>query len=198
MELLMETIDTNAEKITKMHEYIGKCRAVLSATEDAEVAKRLRQYWSASNNRQIYLEKIRELEEEAQKTAKARARNNGLTFIVAILAGFAIHYLELIDRSNQTIFFIGLAVYVVIKELATQLDANNYTLRREGWKQQVDFYKHEMSCSGGGYVEYEDKYLESQNSDDVESKKVIRELFFSSVEIAILHGLKSKVQSVKF
>ena len=194
----MESIEINDAKVTKMHEYIGKCRAELSATEEAEVAKRLRQYCSASNNRQIYLEKIRELEEEAQKTAKARARNNGLTFIVAILAGFAIHYLELIDRSNQTIFFIGLAVYVVIKELATQLDANNYTLRREGWKQQVDFYQHEMSCSGGGYVEYEDEYLKSQNSNDVDSKKVIRELFFSSVEIAILHGLKSKVQSVKF
>ena len=194
----METIDTNTQKITKMHEYIGKCRAVLSATEDAEVAKRLRQYWSASNNRQIYLEKIRELEEEAQKTAKARARNNGLTFIVAILAGFAIHYLELIDRSNQTIFFIGLAVYVVIKEIASQLDANNYANRRESWKQQVDFYKHEMSCSGGGYVEYEEEYFKSQNNNDVDSKKVTRELFFSSVEIAILHGLKSKTQIVKF
>lgn len=194
----MEAIDTNEAKVTKMHEYIDKCRAELSPTEDAEFAKRGRQFWSASNNKKIYLEKIRALEEEAQKTAKARARNNGLTFIAAILIGFTFHYLELIDRSNQTILFIGLAAYVVIKELATQLDAHNYAIKRDGWQQQVDFYKHEMSCSGGGYVEYEDEFLKSQNSDDMDSKKIIRKLYFASVDIAILHGLKSKIQSVRF
>jgi hypothetical protein len=76
MELVMETIDTNTQKITKMHEYIGKCRVVLSATEEAEVAKRLRQYWSASTNKQNYLEKLKELEEETQESLKAKA--NGI------------------------------------------------------------------------------------------------------------------------
>lgn len=194
----MEAIDTNAAKVTKMHEYINKCRAELSGIEDAEFAKRGRQYWSASNNKQIYLEKIRELEEEEQKKAKTRARNNGLTFIVAILAGFTFQYLEMIDRSTQIILSIVFAAYVVIKEIAIALDTNNYAIKREGWLQQVDFYKHEMSCSGGGYVEYEDEYLNNQNSNDVDSKKIINKLYFASVDIAILHGLKSKVQSVKF
>ena len=149
----MESIDANEVKVTKMHEYIGKCRAVLSATEEAEVAKRLRQYWSASTNKQNYLEKLKELEEETQESLKAKAKINGLVFIAAMLAGIAIHYLELLDKSNQTILGIGFAAFIVIKEIATQLDANNYANRRESWKQQVDFYKHEMSCSGGGYVE---------------------------------------------
>lgn len=195
---MMESIEINDAKVTKMHEYIGKCRAVLSATEEAEIAKRLRQYWSASTNRQNYLEKLSELEEETQKSLKAKAKINGLVFIAAMLAGIAIHYLELLDRSNQTILGIGFAAYVVIKEIAAQLDANNYAIRRESLKQQVDFYKHEMSCSGGGYVEYEDEYLKSQNNNDMDSKKIIKELYFCSVEIAILHGLKSKVQFVKF
>lgn len=194
----MDAIDTPAVKVTKMHEYIAKCRAELSATEDAEFAKRIRQYWSASSNRQILLEKLRELEEETQTSLKVRARTNGLIFILAMLAGITIHYLNLIDKSNQTILGIGIAAYVVIKEIAAQLDANNYAIRRERWKQQVDYYKHEMSCSGGGSVEYEDEYFKAQNNDDIESKKVLRNLYFASVEVAILHGLKSKLQFVNF
>jgi hypothetical protein len=194
----MNAIDTPAAKVTKMHEYIAKCRAELSATEDAEFAKRIRQYWSASSNRQILLEKIRELEEETRKSLKARARTNGLIFILAMLAVIAINYLNLIDASNQTMLGIGIAAYVIIIEIAKQLDANNYTIRRESWKRQVDYYMHEMSCSGGGRVEYEDKYFGAKNSDDIEPNKDLPNLYFASVEVAILHGLKSKIQFVNF
>ncbi len=181
-----------------MREYIAKCRSELSETDDAEFAKRIRQYWSASTNRLKYLEKLSELEEETQKVLKKSKKTNNVIFIAAILAGLAIQYFNLMERSNQIILGFAFAAYLVIKEFTNELEANKNTLKQDSWKQQVDFYKHEMNCSGGGNVEYEDEYLKSQNSNDVDSKKAIRELFFSSVEVAILNGLKSKIQFVEF
>jgi hypothetical protein len=55
-----------------------------------------------------------------------------------------------------------------------------------------------MSCSGGAYVNYENEYLIAKSSDDNESKKTLHELYLLSVEIAILHGLKTTLQSVDF
>ena len=76
--------------------------------------------------------------------------------------------------------------------------ADNNTARRESWKAQVDFYEHEMICSGGGNVKYKNEYLKAQINDDIESEEKVRKLYFLSVENAILHGLKSTMQFVKF
>jgi hypothetical protein len=194
----MDAIDAQESKVTKMRAYIANCRTVLSATEDAEFAKRLRQYWSASTKKQDYFEKLEELEEETRKVLKARAKANNVFFVVAILVVLAIHYLNLVDNSNKIILGVGLAAYFVIKELAHELEANKNAIKTEGWKAQVNFYTHEMSCSGGGYVAYEDEYLKAQNDDDIEPKKALRELYLLSVEIAILQGLKSTLQRVDF
>jgi hypothetical protein len=194
----METINTQNLKISKMHEYIAKCRSELSETDDAELAKRIRQYWSASTNRLKYSEKLSELEEETQKVLKKSKKTNNVIFIAAIMAGLAIQYFNLMERSNQIILGFAFAAYLVIKEFANELEANKNALKQDSWKQQVDFYKHEMNCCGGGNVEYEDEYLKSKNSNDVDSKKAIRELFVLSVEVAILNGLKSKIQFVEF
>ena len=85
----MDAIDTQTTKVTQMREYIKKCRAELSATEVAELANRLRQYWSASSNKQNYLEKISELEKETQKVLKARTKANNIFFVVGILVALA-------------------------------------------------------------------------------------------------------------
>jgi hypothetical protein len=191
MELLMETIETKVAKVSKMHEYIEKRMAELNSIEVAEFAKRRRQYYSASSKRKAYLDKLKEQFEESQKTAKANAKNNGLTFIFAILVSFVIHYFELLDRNNQIIVFIGLAAYAVIKEISSHLDLNNYVINRARYNEQVDYYTHEMSCSGGGYVNYEDEYYKSSNEDDDELQEVVRNLYFASVDIAILNGMKA-------
>jgi hypothetical protein len=194
----METIDTQNLKILKMHEYIAKCRAQLSETDDAELAKRNRQYWSASTNRQKYLEKLSELKEKTQKALNKSKKTKSVIFIAAIFTVLAIQYFNLVEKNTQIILGFAFAALLVIKEFAIELEANKNALKQDGWRQQVDFYLHEMKCCGGGYVEYENEYLKSQNSNDVDSKKVIRELFLLSVEIAILHGLKSKMQDVEF
>lgn len=194
----MDAIESQEAKVTKMRDYIANCKAVLSSTEDAEFAKRLRQYWSASTKRQSYLEKIRESQEETQKVLKARAKTNNIFFFVAILVALAIHYLNLVDDSNQIILGVGLAAYLVVKEFAKQLEAINSSIKTESWNAQVDFYKHEISCTGAGYVEYENEYLKAQKEDDAELTKVLRELYLLSVEIAILQGMKSTLQFVEF
>jgi hypothetical protein len=194
----MDAIDTQTTKVTQMREYIKKCRAELSATEVAELANRLRQYWSASSNKQNYLEKISELEKETQKVLKARKKANNIFFVVGILVALAIHYLNLVDDGNKIIFGFGVFAFIVIKEFSYQLEANNNSTRQEIWNQQVIFFTHEMSCSGGAYVNYENEYLIAKSSDDNESKKTLHELYRLSVEIAILHGLKTTLQSVDF
>jgi hypothetical protein len=194
----MDAIDAQEEKVTKMRAYIANCKAVLSSTEDAEFARRLRQYWSASSKRQSYLEKIRESQEQAQKVLKARAKANNIFFIVAVLVALAIHYLNLVDDSNKIILGVGLAAYVVVKELAQQLEAINSSIKTESWNAQVDFYTHEMSCTGAGYVKYENEYLRAQKEDSAERTKGFRELYLLNVEIAILQGMKSTLQFVEF
>jgi hypothetical protein len=194
----MDAIDTHEAKVTKMHEYISKCRGELSAIEDAEFAKRIRQYWSSSNNHKTLLEKIRVLDEETQKGLKVRDKINGIIFIVAILAAIAIQQWELIEKNNQNILGVAFIAYLIISEFAYKLETNNNNTKRESWKAQVDFYKHEMNCSGGGNVNYENEYLKAQNNDDIESEEKIHKLYLLSVEIAILHGLKSKIQFVDF
>jgi hypothetical protein len=194
----MDAIDTYVAKITKMHEYISKCRAELSATEDAEFAKRMRQFWSSSNNSKTLLEKIRVFDEETPKVLKAKNKMNLILFIVALLVAFANQYFEFIERSNQIILGIAFFAYIIIDGLTDKLETNNNTARRESWKAQVDFYKHEMICSGGGNVEYENEYIKAQKNDDIESEEIFHKLYLLSVEIAILHGLKSKLQFVKF
>ena len=193
----METIDANEAKVTKMKEYISKCRAELSAPEDAEFAKRLRQYWSASTNSETLLKKIRLLDEETPKALKAKNKMNWVLFIAAILVGFANQYLELFEKGNQLFLFV-IFTYIIIDVVIDKLVANNNTTRRESWKAQVDFYEHEMICAGGGNVEYKNDYLKAQINDDIESEEKVRKLYFYSVEIAILHGLKSTMQFVKF
>ena len=194
----MDAIDDQEAKVTKMRAYIANCKAVLSATEDAEFAKRIRQYWSAANKKQNYLEKIRESEEETRKVLKAREKTNSVFFVVVILLALAIHYLNLIDDSNKIIIGVGLVAYIVVKELVHQLEANNSAIRTESWKAQVNFYTHEVSCSGGGYIKYEDEYLKAKIDEDIEHKKFLRELYLLSVEITILQGLKSTLQHVDF
>lgn len=194
----MDAIDAQDAKVTKMRDYIANCKAVLSSTDDAEFARRLRQYWSASTKRQSYLEKIRESQEQTQKVLKARAKANNIFFFVAILVALAIHYLNLVDDSNKIILGVALAAYVAVKEFAQQLEAINSSIKTESWNAQVDFYTHEMSCTGAGYVEYENEYLKAQQEGDVELKKVFRELYFLSVEITILQGMKSTLQFVEF
>jgi hypothetical protein len=193
----METIDTNEAKVTKMKEYISKCRAELSATEDMEFAKRMRQYWSASTNSETLLKKIRVLDEEAPKALKAKNKMNWVLFIAALLVGFANQYLELFEKGNQLFLFV-IFTYISIDVVIDKLVADNNTAKRESWKAQVDFYEHEMICSGGGNVEYKNEYLKAQINDDIESEEKVRKLYFLSVEISILHGLKSGIQFVKF
>jgi hypothetical protein len=194
----MDAVDTQEAKVTKMHEYISKCRGELSAIEDAEFAKRIRQYWSSSNNHKTLLEKIRVLDEETQKGLKVRDKINGIIFIVAILAAIAIQQWELIEKNNQNILGVAFIAYLIISEFAYKLETNNNTARRESWKAQLDFYKHEMICSGGGNVEYENEYKKAQKNDDIDAEEKLHKLYLLSVEIAILHGLKSKLQFVNF
>lgn len=191
----METIESKVAKVSKMHEYIEKRMAELDSIEVAEFAQRRRQYYSASSKRKAYLDKLKELFEESQKTEKAKAKSNGATFILAILLGFAIHYFDLIDKSNQPILFIGFAAYAIIKEITSHLDSNNYVVNRARYNEQVDYYTHEMSCSGGGYVNYEDEYYKSGNEDDDELQEVVRNLYFASVDIAILNGMKASASN---
>jgi hypothetical protein len=180
-----------------MKEYISKCRAELSATEDMEFAKRMRQYWSASTNSETLLKKIRVLDEEAPKALKAKNKMNWVLFIAALLVGFANQYLEFFEKGNQLLLFV-VFTYFIIDVVIDKSVENNNTTRRENWKAQVDFYEHEMVCSGGGNVEYKNDYLKAQINDDIESEEKVRKLYFLSVEIAILHGLKSTMQFVKF
>lgn len=195
----MDAIDAQEIKLTKMHSYIANCRAGLSATEHTELAKRLRQYWSASTNQQNYLEKIKWSEQETQRVLKSRAKSNNIFFVAAILIIVAMHYLNFIDDDNKIMLGVGLAAYFVVKEFAYQLEANNNAIKIESWKVQVDFYTHEMSCCGGQYVEYREEYFGPRIDDeDIELKKNLRMLYLLSAEIAILHGLKSTVQSVDF
>jgi hypothetical protein len=193
----MENIDTKEAKVTKMKEYISKCRAELSATEDMEFAKRMRQYWSASTKSETLLKKIRVLDEEAPKALKAKNKMNWVLFIAALLVGFANQYLEFFEKGNQLLLFV-VFTYFIIDVVIDKSVENNNTTRRENWKAQVDFYEHEMVCSGGGNVEYKNDYLKAQINDDIESEEKVRKLYFLSVEIAILHGLKSTMQFVKF
>ena len=74
----MLEIDSNAVKLKKMYDYIEKCKSELSPAEDAELAKRMRQFWSAKEKREKYLEKITELEAEHKKRIKLTAKNNNL------------------------------------------------------------------------------------------------------------------------
>jgi hypothetical protein len=194
----MDAIDTQEAKITKMHEYISKCRAALTASEDAEFAKRMRQYWSAAKNCESLMGKTRDLDEETQRVLKARAKTNNIIFIVALLASLAIQYFEFVERSTQIILVVAFIAYLIIKEIAYQLETNKNEARLEGWKAQVDFYKHEMNCSGGGSVEYENEYMKAKKNEDIKSEEIFYKLYLLSVEIAILQGLKSERQFVNF
>jgi hypothetical protein len=198
MEQMMETIDTNEAKVTKMKEYISKCRAELSATEDMEFAKHMRQYWSASKNSELLKEKIKVLDEETQRILRTKNKTDGIIFVVAVLVALVIQYWELIEKSNQHLLAGAFIAYLIVKEFAYMLETNHNTVRRENWKAQVDYYRHEMNCSGGGNVEYENEYHKAQNNDDTESEEKLYELYLLSVEIAMLHGLKSKMQFNKF
>jgi hypothetical protein len=194
----MDAIDTQEAKITKMKEYISKYRDELTSSEDAEFAKRMRQYWSASKNCELLMEKTRDLDQETQRVLKVRAKTNNIIFIVALFISLAIQYFEFIERSTQIILGVAFIAYLIIKEIAYQLETNNNTARIENWKAQVDFYKHEMNCSGGASAEYENEYLKAKKSEDIESEEIIYKLYLLSVEIAILQGLKSKRQFINF
>ena len=63
----MEAIEDNLAKLQKLRNYIEKCKSELSSIEEAEFAKRMRQFWSAKEKRKKYLDKLTELEEEHQK-----------------------------------------------------------------------------------------------------------------------------------
>ena len=194
----METIDTNEAKVTKMKEYISKCRAELSATEDTEFAKRMRQYWSASKNSQMLKEKIKVLDEETQKILKTKNKTDGIIFVVAVLLALVIQYWELIEKSNQHMLAGAFIAWLIFREFAYMLETNHNTVRRESWKAQVDYYTHEINCAGGGNVEYENEYHKAQNNDDIEPEEKLYKLYLLSVEIEILHGLKSGIKFVKF
>jgi hypothetical protein len=194
----METIEDNVAKLQKMRDYIEKCKSELSTVEDAEFAKRMRQFWSAKEKRKKYLDKLTELEEEHQKSIKVTAKNNNLIFISALLVGIAIHYLDLIDKSSQTILGIGFFAVIVIREIASELNSTNYKSYKERWNEQVDFYNHEIDCSGGGLAIFVNVDFNEKNADDSESKKVIRTINSASEEIAVLHGLKSEIKFTDF
>lgn len=194
----MESIEIEAEKVPKMHEYIEKCMQELSAPEVAEFAKRRRQYYSASQIRQSYLTKLKELEEATQQELKAKEKNNGIFFLVVLAAGLVTNYLNWLDGSGKSMLGIVFAAYFVITHIASKLDAQSYSTKRDEYQKQVEYYKHEMSCAGGGYVEYEDEFYSNQHDGDKELRQVIRNLYFASVEIAILHGLKTTVPTVRF
>jgi hypothetical protein len=194
----MESIEIEAAKVPKMHEYIEKCMQELSATEVSEFAKQRRQYYSASQIRQSYLTKLKELEEATQQELKTKEKNNVIFFIVVLITGLASSYLNWLDASEKAVLGVGFAAYFVVTHIASHLDAHNYANKRDGYQKQVEYYKHEMSCAGGGYVEYEDEFYSKQHDDDKELRKVIRNLYFASVEIAILHGLKTTVPTVRF
>ena len=55
-----------------------------------------------------------------------------------------------------------------------------------------------LSARRENTYEYENEYHKAQNNDDTESEEKLYELYLLSVEIAMLHGLKSKMQFNKF
>ena len=51
----------------------------------------------------------------------AQQKTNNVIFIAAILAGLAIQYFNLMERSNQIILGFAFAAYLVIKEFANDI-----------------------------------------------------------------------------
>ena len=189
--------EISEEKSKKMFEYLDEETKKLSPSEDAEFSKRCRIYYSAWQMKQDYFEKIKKLEETREETFNTRKKDTRNSFIVFFGLAIASYIFNWTDTSERSIVAVIFIMYFFDSQLMLQLDGNNYRQLLNQYQIQIDNLQRDISEVNCGYVEYESDYLNRSEEDD-EKRKIIQNLYRASVEIKILHGLKTNPPFVRF
>lgn len=187
----MDSIETESKKIPLMHAKLAEQTAAMSPIEVAEFTRRRRQYYSALNNKRHYLQKISELDTSRAITVRLKQKNDGLAFGFLIVLGLIVFYTEWLKSIDKNFIFLFWAIYCITTLLADEIDKHSYEVKVQGFRDQVVYYEHERTCSGAGYVEYEDEYYGPKEGIGSEDRKTISALYVASVDLAILKGMKA-------
>ena len=195
---VMESIEIESAKISKMREFIEKRMQQLSAIEEAEFVKRRSQYYSASRRRMDCLKKKRELNESVRQAAKLREKQIGIGFLVILSAALANKYLDWFSAAEYSSIGVALLAAYVIVAITNQIDEKSNQAKIETYDRDVESMLHEMRCvSNDLYITCEDEFYYKDDMEQ-EEKAVVNQLYFASVDIAILQGMKADAKHVWF